>query len=122
MREIYCRNDLGGGRITRLVAKLIVSRITSDNTVYSKLVSKPVSRQNLMELAERVKCDFAIMNIEETDIRDDTLEDICKGLDIQIPGSITITRQEFESYCGFVFDNFEEQTKLFKSVRVDSYN
>ena len=111
---------MGGSRITRLVAKLIVSRLTSDEKAYSLLLSNAVTRQILMELAERVKCDFVMMNIDDTEIREENLEELCFGLDIPIPGSLMITRQEFETYCCSIFYRFEAAAKLFKGVGIDS--
>lgn len=48
-----------------------------------------------MELAERVKCDFVRMNIDDTEIREENLEELCYDLSIPVPGSLVITRQEF---------------------------
>ena len=110
---------MGGSRITRLVAKLIVSRLSSVDK-YPLLLSNAVTRQILMELAERVKCDFVMMNIDNTEIREENLEELCYDLSIPVPGPLVITRQEFEDYCKPIFSRFEDAARKFKGVGMNS--
>lgn len=113
---MYCRNDLGGRYITRLVAKLIVSKLTPDPDAYMRLQAAANTRQILFELAERVKCDFVSENIDDVEIREENLEELCYIIGIGVSGSLTITRQEFESSCTSIFNHFREAATLFKSV------